>query len=86
MDSKGKGLLVKGGQPLSVSVWNTTQEALQKAKHIGEAEILEQSVVLNLDLVQAGVGGTDSWTQYARPYDDYRLMNKEYSYSFWLSL
>lgn len=34
------------------------------------------------DLVQAGVGGTDSWSQRARPYDPYRLMEKHYSYSF----
>jgi hypothetical protein len=85
-DAKGKGLKVTGEQPLSVSVWNTTQDELDKAKHIGEAKMLEGSVVLNVDLVQTGVGGTDSWSQKARPYDRYRLTKKEYSYSFWLSL
>ena len=85
-DAKGKGLVVTGDQPLSISVWNTTQESLEQAKHIGEAELLDGSVMLNVDLVQAGVGGTDSWSQRARPYDQYRLTNKEYSYSFWLSL
>ena len=85
-DAKGKGLKVTGEQPLSVSVWNTTQDELDKAKHIGEAKMLEGSVVLNVDLVQTGVGGTDSWSQNARPYDRYRLTEKEYSYSFWLSL
>ena len=34
--------------------------------------------------VQTGVGGTDSWSQRARPYDRYRLLDKEYSYGFWL--
>ena len=67
-------------------MWNTTQDELEKSKHIGEPKVLDGSVVLNVDLVQAGVGGTDSWSQYARPYDRYRLTKKEYSYSFWLSL
>ena len=81
-DAKGKGLLVKGEQPLSVSVWNTTQQQLADSKHIGEPQVLDGAVTLNVDLVQAGVGGTDSWSQRARPYDPYRLMEKHYSYSF----
>ena len=85
-DAKGRGLKVTGEQPLSISVWNTTQDELENARHIGEPKVLDGSVVLNIDLVQAGVGGTDSWSQYARPYDQYRLTEKEYSYSFWLCL
>ena len=81
-DSKGKGLKIIGSQPLSFSVWNTTQEELRRARHIGETEILDGAVVLNVDLVQAGVGGTDTWSQRARPYDQYRLLDKEYAYSF----
>ena len=81
-DAKGKGILVKGEQPLSVSVWNTTQQQLNDSKHIGEPQVLDGAVTVNIDLVQAGVGGTDSWTQYARPYDPYRLLEKHYSYSF----
>ena len=46
------------------------------------AIVLDNAVVLNVDLVQAGVGGTDSWSQYARPYDQYRLLQKHYTYSF----
>lgn len=83
-DSKGRGLKICGAQPLSVSAWNTTQEALHQAKHIGEASELEDSFVLNIDLVQTGVGGTDSWSPRARPYDQYRLLSKKYSYALWL--
>ena len=82
IDAKGRGLLVKGEQPLSVSVWNTTQQQLHDSKHIGEPQVLDNAAVLNIDLVQAGVGGTDSWSQYARPYDQYRLLQKHYTYSF----
>lgn len=52
--------------------------------YIGEPEVLVDSFVLNIDLVQTGVGGTDSWSQRARPYDEYRLMAKNYSYDFWM--
>ena len=83
-DSKGRGVMVKGNQPLSMSVWNTTQQQLDACKHIGEPEVLDGAVTVNIDLVQTGVGGTDSWSQYARPYDPYRLLEKHYSYSFTL--
>ena len=83
-DAKGKGLKVTGEQPLSISVWNTTQSELDKSKHIGEPALLEDSFTLNIDLAQAGVGGTDTWSKRARPYDPYRLMEKEYSYGFWI--
>ena len=52
--------------------------------HIGEPAVLTDSFVLNVDLVQTGVGGTDSWSQRARPYDQYRLLDKNYSYDFWM--
>ena len=84
-DDKGRGLVFLGTQPLSVSAWNTTQTELQDAMHIGEPAILTDSFVLNVDLVQTGVGGTDSWSQRARPYDNVRLLDKHYSYDFWLS-
>ena len=84
-DDKGRGLVFLGTQPLSVSVWNTTQAELQDAMHIGEPAVLTDSFVLNVDLVQTGVGGTDSWSQRARPYDNVRLLDKHYSYDFWLS-
>lgn len=83
-DAKGLGLKIVGEQPLSVSVWNTTQEALHEASHIGEPKLLEDAFTLNIDLVQAGVGGTDTWSNRARPYDPYRLLDKNYTYSFWI--
>ena len=83
-DAKGKGIKVLGERPLSVSVWNTTQQELHSARHIGEPAVLEDAFTLNIDLVQTGVGGTDTWSRRARPYDPYRLMEKEYSYGFWI--
>ena len=81
-DKTGKGIQFIGDAPLSISAWNTTQESLEAAKHIGEEELLDGSFVLNVDCVQAGVGGTDTWSIKARPEVHHRLLEKAYSYSF----
>jgi beta-galactosidase len=39
---------------------------------------------LHLDLAQCGVGGDNSWG--ALPHDQYRLLAKQYSYSYTLRL
>lgn len=83
-DYQGKGIQFLGVEPLSVSVWNTTQDDLQEASHIGEPKMLVDAFVINVDHVQTGVGGTDSWSQRARPNDHYRLREKNYSYSFYI--
>ena len=79
------GLKVAGKQNLSMSVWNTTQESLAKATHINQIERLKDAYTLNIDLMQAGVGGTDSWSIKARPADTDRLLKTSYSYGFVLS-
>ena len=83
-DYLGKGIQFLGVEPLSVSVWDTTQDELQKAMHIGEPKMLIDAFVINVDHAQTGVGGTDSWSQRARPSDQYRLLDKHYSYSFYI--
>ena len=69
-------------QLLSVSLWNTTQESLEETSHINEVDILDDEFTINIDLVQTGLGGTDSWSLKARPSDEYRLLENSYKYSF----
>ena len=83
-DYLGSGIQFLGVEPLNVSVWNTTQEELQNATHQGEAKPLYGAFMVNIDHAQAGVGGTDSWSQRARPSDQYRLLEKNYSYTFYI--
>jgi len=82
-NDQGRGLLIVGDQPLSASVWPYTAEMIQQAKHTNELKDAD-AFTLNIDLVQAGVGGTDSWSLHARPLDPYRLLDKSYAYSFTL--
>ena len=76
-----KGILFVGDQPLSTSVWKYSAHNLLEARHSYELKEAKNNIV-NLDFVQAGVGGNTSWTIQARPLDPYRLLAKEYSYSF----
>ena len=46
--------------------------------------MLKGAFTVNVDHLQAGVGGVDTWTQRARPADKYRLRDKHYSYSFYI--
>jgi beta-galactosidase len=41
-------------------------------------------ITLNIDLVQMGVGGNDSWSDVAQPLEQYQLPAKDYHYSFYL--
>lgn len=83
-NDSGEGIRVDGAQPLSVSATNNRPEDLdpgmtKKQQH--SSDILPHyEVVLCVDLFQRGVGGLQSWG--AKPLDQYRFMDKEYSYSY----
>lgn len=79
---KAYGVAFIGRQPLCVSVWPCTQEALDAATHTNEIVRLDDAWLVNIDCAQAGVGGTDSWTVKSRPSEAYRLLEKRYSYEF----
>ena len=81
-DHAGAGLFFAGAQLLNTSILPYSQQMINDAKHINELEELPSSLTVNIDLVQAGVGGTDSWSLNARPLEPYRLLKKAYEYSF----
>jgi beta-galactosidase len=78
-----QGLLVMADSLLSMSAWPFNEAAYKVAKHWNE---LKESgyVTLNIDLVQMGVGGNNSWTELAAPIEKYQIKAKDYSYSFYL--
>ncbi|MEJ6980573.1 glycoside hydrolase family 2 TIM barrel-domain containing protein [Pedobacter sp. P351] len=84
----GKGLLVEGVQPICFSALNNTTEDLdpgltKKQQHPVDIKPRNE-VYLNIDLNQRGVGGDNSWG--ALPHDQYRLLDKKYSYSYIIRL
>ncbi|MHC4159034.1 MAG: beta-galactosidase small subunit [Planctomycetota bacterium] len=80
-DEDGFGLLAVGLPLLSVSAWPYSMEDLESAKHIHELP-RRDTITVNLDYKQMGVGGDDGWTERARPHPEYRLPVKDYTYSF----
>ncbi len=81
---KNKGLLVvDDAKVLSMSAWPYTQENLSAAKHTFDLKD-PGFLTVNIDLVQMGVGGNDSWTAVAQPLEKYQIKSGDYQYSFYL--
>jgi len=78
-DDSGKGLLASGGPTIYMSVWPYTMQNIEEASHTYMLEKTD-TVTVNLDHLQMGVGGDDSWG--APIHEEYQLPPKEYSYSF----
>lgn len=88
-DERGQGLRVEAaGQPLSFSALPFRTEDLdpgltKKQQHPTDIK-LRGTTTLHVDLKQRGVGGDDSWG--ALPHAPYRLLDKQYRYSYTLRL
>jgi beta-galactosidase len=88
-DAAGQGLRVESaGQPICFSALPFRTEDLdpglsKKQQHPTDLKAHGQTW-LHLDLAQRGVGGDNSWG--ALPHDQYRLLAKQYSYSYTLRL
>ncbi|MBE0534637.1 MAG: DUF4981 domain-containing protein [Phycisphaerae bacterium] len=78
-NAAGAGLMVIGAPTVDFSAWPYTAQALEQATHIHELPRSE-TITLNIDCRQMGVGGDDSWG--ARTHPEYMLPAKSYSYSF----
>ncbi|WP_069658799.1 glycoside hydrolase family 2 TIM barrel-domain containing protein [Arcticibacter eurypsychrophilus] len=80
---QGSSLLVVADSLLSMSAWPYTEAEIVRAKHwhlLKDAGFL----TLNIDLIQMGVGGNDSWTDVSQPIEKYQIPSKPYQYSFYL--
>ncbi|WP_084591704.1 glycoside hydrolase family 2 TIM barrel-domain containing protein [Gilvimarinus agarilyticus] len=80
-NATGEGILIDGDQPLSMSIWPYSQANIDQADH--PYDLVEQGFnTLNIDLIQSGVGGTDSWTSLGAPLPQYQIDAGNYQYSF----
>ena len=82
-NQRREGLLVMADSLLSMSAWPYTEENIQTAKHTNHLKDAGY-ITLNIDLVQMGVGGNDSWSDVAAPLEQYQIPAKPYRYSFYL--
>ncbi|WP_224998631.1 glycoside hydrolase family 2 TIM barrel-domain containing protein [Cesiribacter sp. SM1] len=80
----GVGLRIEGVQPIGFSALPYRAEDLdpgltKKQQHPTDLK-KRNAVSLHIDLKQRGVGGDNSWG--ALPYEQYRLLDDQYSYSY----
>lgn len=80
---KKQGLVFVADSLLSMSASPYTDENVQSAKHTNKLKDAGYLTV-NVDLVQMGVGGNDSWSDVAAPLPQYQIPSKNYNYSFYL--
>jgi beta-galactosidase len=76
-------LIVNDKTPLSMSAWPYTQENLKAATHTFDLKDAGY-ITVNIDLIQMGVGGNDSWSPVAQPLEQYQIPSRNYEYSFYL--
>ena len=82
-NKKNEGLLIVADSLLSMSAWPYTVENLESSRHTNTLKDAGY-ITVNIDLVQMGVGGNDSWSDVAAPLDQYQIPAKKYTYSFYL--
>jgi len=84
LTGKSGGLMVVADSLLSCSAWPYTEANLDAAKHTNDLK-RAAGITLNIDLIQMGVGGNDSWSEVAAPLDQYRIPAGNYRYRFYLA-
>ncbi|MEM6830736.1 MAG: glycoside hydrolase family 2 TIM barrel-domain containing protein, partial [Bacteroidota bacterium] len=83
--TKGEKLKIEAKDKIAFAVWPFSEDNLATADFTWQLEDAGY-YTMNIDLVQAGVGGNDSWSMKARPISPYRLLEKKYAYSFRISV
>ncbi|TKG92965.1 DUF4981 domain-containing protein [Puteibacter caeruleilacunae] len=77
----GVGIKVCGDPLISFGASHYSKADIEEADYSFKL-VRKPQVFLNIDLKQMGVGGTTSWASKAYPRPNYRLKNKEMSYSY----
>lgn len=84
-NAEGEGLLVKGMSPMNISAWNFPIEDIcyrpfnVERRHGGSIE-KKDMVWLNIDDLNMGVGGDNTWGAHVHP--EYTITPEDRSYSF----
>ncbi|MBP2830652.1 DUF4981 domain-containing protein [Aquimarina sp. U1-2] len=81
-NAEGKGIRIEGiHQPLNLSAWPFAQDQIEQANRIEDLKFGE-TITLNIDHRQMGVGGDNTWSIDARPHEPFRINAEAQTYSF----
>ncbi|KEO74279.1 beta-galactosidase [Anditalea andensis] len=81
--SKDSGLLVLADSLLSMNAWPYTEKNINEATHTYDLKDAG-FITVNIDLIQMGVGGNDSWSDVGQPLEQYQIKSAPYRYTFYL--
>jgi beta-galactosidase len=86
-NKEGFGIKIEGWQPLNVKAAHNPWEDLDfgiTKKNTHPSDITpRKEIYLNVDFLQRGLGGDDSWGRL--PHEPYRLLDNSYEYSYEIS-
>ncbi|MCG8580232.1 MAG: DUF4981 domain-containing protein [Bacteroidales bacterium] len=83
-NAKGKGIRISGEPTVGFGATHYSKRDIQKSDY--SFELTKQAdIFLNVDYKQMGIGGTTSWLMQAFPRKDYRLLNADYTYRYYIS-
>lgn len=83
-NNNGRGLKIDGKELLGISVWPWTADNIEQALHTYDLKE-HDSLTVNIDLIQTGIGGNDSWSMNAAPIEKYQIKAGKYQFSFSMS-
>ncbi|KXX69130.1 glycoside hydrolase family 2 TIM barrel-domain containing protein [Flammeovirga sp. SJP92] len=83
-DKENQGVKFSSDQPFEFSVYPYSDQNIEKAKHTYELKKTDHLTV-NIDHLQMGVGGNNSWNEVGRPSVEYRVPSKPYYFQFYIT-
>ncbi len=85
LKNEAVGLLIVAKDLLNVSAWPYSMEEIENAAHTVDL-VPDEWITLNIDKLQMGLGGDDSWSMRSKPHEPFRIYPRVYTYSFRLSI
>ena len=80
-EDSGNGLMIQGDIPLNIAAYPYEQNKINGLKNAIEVSF-QDVIEVHIDYQQMGIGGDNSWGDHTM--DKYKLLDKKYSYSFWI--
>jgi len=77
----GNGFKITGTKPLNFSVLQYDTETIESAKHTNALKS-NANLTVNIDHIQMGIGGDNTWSHRAEPHEEYLIKPNIYKYSF----
>ncbi|MCC5928386.1 MAG: DUF4981 domain-containing protein [Cyclobacteriaceae bacterium] len=84
-NASGKGIALSSEAGLSMSAWPYGMDDIENASHTYKLSN-RQFITLNIDKLQMGVGGDNSWSIDARPHKPFRIKTETQQYQFRLKV